>query len=76
MMDQTIDAYLPQNIAERVENVGVKKANLTIIPLLALSILAGAFISFGAMFYSVVITDSGFGFGPSRLLGGSMKYRF
>ncbi|MBL4693174.1 MAG: formate/nitrite transporter family protein [Magnetovibrio sp.] len=40
------------------------------VPLFALSILAGAFIAFGAMFYTVVVTNSGLGFGPTRLLGG------
>jgi len=33
-------------------------------------VLAGAFIAFGAMFYVVVVTNSGLGYGPERLLGG------
>jgi len=64
------DDYTPAQIAHRIENVGVIKANLKIIPLLTLSILAGAFIALGAMFYIVAITNSGLGFGPSRILGG------
>ena len=32
--------------------------------------LAGAFISLGALFYLVVITDTGLGFGVTRPLGG------
>ncbi|MFQ5574869.1 MAG: formate/nitrite transporter family protein, partial [Terriglobia bacterium] len=35
-----------------------------------LAVLAGAFISLGALFFTVVVTDSGLGFGVTRLLGG------
>lgn len=69
-MDQTQDAYAPRVIAERIEGAGVAKANLPTLSLLVLGILAGAFIGFGAMFYTVVMTNSGLGFGPARLLGG------
>lgn len=64
------DAYTPREMAMRVEEIGVAKANLKIIPTFALSVLAGAFIAFGAAFFTVVITDSGLGFGPARMLGG------
>lgn len=64
------DAYAPAKIAALVEGAGVRKANLTVVQTLALGVLAGAFISFGAMFYTVVMTDHGLGFGPARLLGG------
>jgi formate/nitrite transporter len=64
------DAYAPDEIARRIEIVGVKKAGQETLPVLTLSVLAGAFIAFGAMFYSVVITGSDLGLGPSRLLGG------
>jgi formate transporter len=65
-----IEAYSPAEMAARVERAGVSKVHLPVLPLLALSILAGVFIAFGAMFYTLAITGSGFGFGPSRLLGG------
>ena len=64
------DAYAPAEIAQRVENAGVAKAGLATIPTLVLAVLAGAFIAFGAMLYVVVVTNSGLGFGPERLLGG------
>ena len=64
------DAYTPAQIAKRVEVVGVTKAAMPVVPLLALSVLAGAFISFGAMFYTVVMTGTGLGLGTGRLLGG------
>ena len=66
----SLDAYTPREIAERVETAGVAKAELGTRATLVLGILAGAFIAFGAMLYAVVVTDSGLGFGPERLLGG------
>ena len=64
-----IDAYAPQEIATRVENAGVAKAGQALLPLIALSVLAGVFISFGAMYYTVTVTGSELGFGPTRMLG-------
>lgn len=65
-----IDAYAPAAVAAMVENAGVKKAALSILQTLVLAVLAGAFIAFGGMFFTVAITDSGLGLGPTRLLGG------
>tara|TARA_B100000315_G_scaffold260597_1_gene323316 strand:- start:6259 stop:7059 length:801 start_codon:yes stop_codon:yes gene_type:complete len=65
-----IDAYSPSEIAARVENAGVSKVNLSIQQTLVLGVLAGAFIAFGAVFYTFVITDTGLGFGLTRLVGG------
>jgi formate transporter len=65
------DAYPPQEIARRVERLGVAKARADAITLLVLAVLAGAFISLGALLFTVVVTDSGLGFGPTRLLGGA-----
>jgi formate transporter len=64
------DAYAPAVIAKRIETIGLNKSRMEIVPMLTLAVLAGAFISFGAMFYSVVITNSGLGFGIGRLVGG------
>lgn len=64
------DAYAPAEIAERVEEVGVAKAKLPLMQLVALGILAGAFIGLGALFYSVVVADPDLGFAPQRVLGG------
>ena len=65
-----LDAYGPAQIAERVERAGVAKARLPLLQTLSLGALAGAFIAFGAMYFTVVTTDPGIGFGPTRLLGG------
>lgn len=64
------DAYPPQEIARKVERLGVAKAHTDVLTLLVLAVLAGAFISLGALFFTVVVTESGLGFGPTRLLGG------
>jgi formate/nitrite transporter len=64
------DAYPPQEIARRVERLGVAKARADTLTLLVLAVLAGAFISLGALLFTVVVTESSLGFGPTRLLGG------
>jgi formate/nitrite transporter len=65
-----IDAYAPAEIAARVERAGIGKARLPAMSLLALAMLAGAFIAFGAMLYTLVVTGSDLGFGLTRLIGG------
>lgn len=64
------DAWSPSEIADRVEALGVKKAHEDLISVFVLAILAGAFISLGALFFLVVVTGSELGFGVTRLLGG------
>jgi formate transporter len=64
------DAYSPQQIAERVETVGVTKARLPFISLVLLGMLAGAFIGFGAIFSTLVASDASLGFAIQRLLMG------
>lgn len=65
-----LDVVAPQRIAQLVEEVGIRKARLPFLPTLALAVLAGAFIAFGAMFFTVVVTESALGYGPTRLIGG------
>ena len=64
------DAYAPEQIALRVEAIGVAKAAAPALPTITLGLLAGAFIAFGAMFYTAVMAGVDPGFGPARLLGG------
>ena len=64
------DAYSPREIALHVEQVGVAKARLPTLDTLALAVLAGAFIAFGAMFFTLVTTGNDIGFGLNRLIGG------
>ncbi|HEY1474662.1 MAG TPA: formate/nitrite transporter family protein [Pseudolabrys sp.] len=70
--DHGIDALLPAEIAEKAEAVGVRKAQLDVLSLVALGVLAGAFIALGAMFATTVLagTDGAISFGLGRLLAG------
>lgn len=56
MSDQPIslDAILPPGMAHKAEDLGVKKAQLGIRNMFALAVLAGAFISIGAIFATTV----------------------
>lgn len=67
-----IDALLPPEIALKAEAVGVQKTRMDALQLLALAVLAGAFIALGAMFATTVLagTDGFVPFGWSRLLSG------
>ena len=69
-LEMSIDAFPPPEMAERMEDVGVKKAHLDSWSMFALAVLAGAFIALGAEFFTLVITDSGLGFGLNKLVGG------
>ena len=53
-----IDALLPAEIAEKAEAVGIQKTKLDVLSLLALAILAGAFIALGAMFATTVLAGA------------------
>ena len=58
-------------MAERAEDVGVRKANLDAVSLFSLAVLAGAFISLGAIFATTVSAGAGdLPFGLVRLLAG------
>ena len=68
----SIDALLPPEMAARAEQIGVEKTRLDTLSLMALAVLAGAFVGFGSMF-SVVVTagaDGILSYGVIRLLGG------
>jgi formate/nitrite transporter len=63
-------AYPPLEIARKVERLGVAKAHADTLTFFVLAVLAGAFISIGALFFVVVVSDSALGYGVTRLLGG------
>ncbi|HEU4449036.1 MAG TPA: formate/nitrite transporter family protein [Gaiellaceae bacterium] len=66
-----VDALPPAAMARRAEEVGVAKAGLPAGKLLALAVLAGAFIAMGAVFATTVTAGSGeLAFGVTRLLAG------
>lgn len=70
--DHSLDALLPADIARKAEAVGVQKTRMNVPSLLALAVLAGAFIALGGMFATTVLAgaDGVVPFGISRLLSG------
>jgi len=66
-----LDALLPEAIARKAEDLGVKKAHTDTPTLLALAVLAGAFIALGGLFATVAMAGGGaMPYGVTRLLGG------
>lgn len=66
----SLDALVPAAIARKAEDLGVAKTEMDAARLFALAVLAGAFISLGALFSTVVTAGGGTSPGISRLLGG------
>jgi formate transporter len=65
-----LQAYSPAEIKEAVEKVGVKKANLPFLASFMLAIVGGGSIGFGALYYTIVASDTGLGFATVRVVGG------
>jgi formate transporter len=66
-----IDAMLPLEMARACEAAGAAKAARDAAALLVLGLLAGAFIAFGAVFMTTVLTGTDdLPWGVARLLGG------
>ncbi|MXN66552.1 formate transporter FocA [Stappia sp. GBMRC 2046] len=66
----SVDAHPPRRIAELVEEVGVGKARMALLPMALLAFLAGVYIAIGAMLYTLVMTDLQAGLGVGRWIGG------
>ena len=67
----TFDAIMPATMAVRAEESGVKRASIDLTTLIVLSVMAGAFISFGAIFATTVSAGTtGMPYGLVRLLVG------
>jgi formate/nitrite transporter len=54
MSEIRIDALLPAEMAARAEYLGVRKAEMPFLKMFMLSVLAGAFISLGAIFATTI----------------------
>jgi formate transporter len=54
----TIDTIMPSEMARRAEETGVRRASMDVMTVFVLSLLAGAFISFGAVFATTVTAGS------------------
>lgn len=67
----SVDAFTPKEIAARIETVGISKSVNDPARVFALAMLAGAFIAFGAVFFTLVTYDaSAVAAGLMRLIGG------
>ncbi len=67
-----IDALLPADMARKAEYIGVSKSEAPILSTFSLAVLAGAFISMGAIFATTVTagTSGEWPYGVTRLLSG------
>src|SRR4030042_6001742 len=64
------DCLPPAEVAMKAKSVGINKANLNTLNTILLGILAGVFIGLGAMLCTIVTTNTGLGFGLTKLIGG------
>ena len=67
-----IDALLPGEMAAKAASLGVKKAQMNVISMFVLAVLAGSFIAFGAVFSTTLVAGAGefLSYGTTRLLAG------
>ena len=65
-----MDSLMPTEMAQKAEEVGIAKAKMGLSKTLVLSILAGAFIAFGAVFSTTATAGSIMSYGMTRVLGG------
>ena len=65
-----IDAYVPAQMAVRVEKAGIVKGNRDFFSTFTLAMMAGVFIALGAVFFTYVIHDSTLSAGLTKLIGG------
>ena len=65
-----MDAYIPSQMAVRVEKAGIAKGNRDFFSTFTLAVMAGVFIGLGAAFFTFVIHDSTLSNGLTKLIGG------
>lgn len=69
--EHSLDSLLPAQIAKKAEDLGVAKGNMDALSMLLLAVLAGAFISMGAVFSTVATTGTdALPWGVTRVLAG------
>lgn len=64
------EALTPAQITTKAEDLGITKTEMSFGRSFMLSIMAGAFISMGAMFFCLVVGDPNLPFAIQRVLGG------
>lgn len=73
MIETSLDALLPPQMARRAQELGIRKAALPVGVTLALAVLGGAFIALGAVFSTVALAGSAaLPFGLGRVLAGTV----
>lgn len=65
-----MDAYIPSQMAVRVEKAGIAKGIRDFFSTFTLAVMAGVFIGLGAAFFTFVIHDSTLSNGLTKLIGG------
>jgi len=65
-----MDSLMPDKMAEEAEEAGIKKANRSFSKTFMLAVLAGAFISFGAIFATTVTAEMTLSPSFTKLRGG------
>ncbi len=65
-----LEAYSLREIAQHVQDAGVAKVRRPVLATVMLGILAGAYIGFAALAYTLITSDVSLGFAWSRVLGG------
>jgi formate/nitrite transporter len=70
MEQYDIDAYVPAQMAVRVEKAGIAKGNRDFFSTSTLAVMAGIFIALGAAFFTFTIHDSTLSVGLTKLIGG------
>lgn len=63
-------ANTPEQILEQSLDVSKKKVQKSFLSSFLLGVLAGAFIGFGALFYTIIKSDSTYSFATKQVLGG------
>ena len=64
------ECLAPAEIEAKVEGVGVTKAHMPVSKAFVLAMFAGAFIAFGGLFFTVVLSDTTLSWAPQRVVGG------
>jgi formate/nitrite transporter len=62
--------YSPKEISNRIISAGVAKGKMILLSLVMLGVLAGAFIGFGALFYTIIVSDNSLSYASARVIGG------
>ncbi len=69
--ENNFNSFIPAAMALKAEDIGVRKARIATLKLFLLAVLAGAFISLGAIFSTIALSgSSAMPYGVGRLLAG------